>query len=147
MNRSLRRPGGDRNTMVKDGMRKSPFLFVYGTLRRGVASEWSHFLASNAQPVGTGKTAGILFQLDGYPGMVPAPNGRHRLVGEVYQIDDPAHTWAELDRYEGEEFERQIVSVKLDDGRKLDAWAYVYKADTADKPRIASGDYLTTLNR
>jgi gamma-glutamylcyclotransferase (GGCT)/AIG2-like uncharacterized protein YtfP len=147
MSPSLRCLIGGRNTMVQDGMSKSPFLFVYGTLRRGVTNEWSRFLANNAQPVGTGKTSGILFQLDGYPGMVTSPNGRHRLVGEVYQIDDPAHTWAALDKYEGEEFERQIVSVKLDNGRKLDAWAYVYKADTSDKQRIASGDFLQSANR
>ena len=39
------------------------------------------------------------------------------------------------------------MSVKLDDGRKLEAWAYVYKADTSDKPRIDSGDFLQSLNR
>lgn len=128
-------------------MSKSPFLFVYGTLRREVANEWSRFLAKKARPIGTGKTSGLLFQLDGYPGMVPSSDVKHRLIGEVYQIDDPAHTWTALDEYEGDEFERRIVPVKLDDGRKLDAWAYIYRRDTSGKRRIASGDFLQSTNR
>jgi gamma-glutamylcyclotransferase (GGCT)/AIG2-like uncharacterized protein YtfP len=55
-----------------------------------------------------------------------------------------------LDTYEGcgpgnplpHEFERQVVTVILDNGSSVEAWAYVYTLETKGKARIASGDYL-----
>jgi gamma-glutamylcyclotransferase (GGCT)/AIG2-like uncharacterized protein YtfP len=126
-------------------MSESPYLFVYGTLRSQVSNEMSRFLQSHAQAVGGAKTPGILFQLDGFPGMVASVDGSDRVVGEVYRMDDPAATLALLDAYEGDQFERQLVTVTIDDGRTFDAWVYVYKLDTSGKPRITSGDYLAAI--
>lgn len=85
---------------------------------------------------------GALFDLGSYPGMIASADTPDFVIGEVFKLNDPTGTFPALDRYEGDDFERQIVSVVLDDGRELEAWAYLYKRDTSDKPRIDSGDYL-----
>lgn len=47
-----------------------------------------------------------------------------------------------LDEYEGAEFERRAVAVRMADGSTLDAWTYFYTLDTSGKSRIESDDYL-----
>jgi gamma-glutamylaminecyclotransferase len=118
------------------------YLFVYGTLRAGAGTKWSQFLIAASRFVGPGRTRGALFRLDGYPGMKVLAEGDAWVTGEVYLLNTPSSTLSALDAYEGSEFERQIVPVLLEDGRNLEAWAYIYCPETATKPRIASGDYL-----
>jgi len=74
--------------------------------------------------------------------MITSADAPGLVIGEVFKINHPSATFSELDGYEGDDFERRIVSVGLNDGREIEAWAYVYKRDTAGKPRIGSGDYL-----
>ena len=124
MNRS--NPG--RNVMTESG-----YLFVYGTLRSGANTEWSHFLNRASVAVGLGRTRGVLLQLDGYPGMVVSAYDDAWVSGEVFLLNEPTSSWPVLDSYEGcglsdpqpHEFERQIVDVILDDGKLIRAWAYV----------------------
>lgn len=126
-----------------------PYLFVYGTLRGAANNEWSRFLTSGSRFVGSGRTRGALFQLDGYPGMA-ACAGDAWVSGEVYLLIDPSSALPLLDAYEGSgpedphphEFERQVVTVLLDSGRAVEAWAYIYALETGGKARIASGEYL-----
>jgi gamma-glutamylcyclotransferase (GGCT)/AIG2-like uncharacterized protein YtfP len=61
-------------------------------------------------------------------------------------LHDPAASLASLDAYEGGEFERQVVTVLLDSGQAVEAWAYVYTRETQGRARIASGDYLAPGN-
>jgi gamma-glutamylcyclotransferase (GGCT)/AIG2-like uncharacterized protein YtfP len=119
-----------------------PHLFVYGTLRSEVPNEWSRFLAARAEQLGSAKVRGVLFDLGSYPGMIASADAPDFVIGEVFKLNDPSGAFSELDRYEGDDFERQIVPAKLNDGRELEAWAYLYKRDTSGKPRIESGDYL-----
>jgi gamma-glutamylcyclotransferase (GGCT)/AIG2-like uncharacterized protein YtfP len=129
------------------------YLFVYGTLRSGTGTPWSQFLASAATLVGLGRTPGMLFQLDGYPGMIDAGSDSDWVVGEVFRLNDPASAWAILDDYEGcgpadplpHRFERKIVPIETKEGGGMDAWAYFYCLDTADRARIHSGDYLQSM--
>jgi gamma-glutamylcyclotransferase (GGCT)/AIG2-like uncharacterized protein YtfP len=59
--------------------------------------------------------------------------------------------WESLDAYEGcgpgntlpHEFERQVVTVLLDSGLAVEAWAYIYTLETIGKARITSGDCFT----
>jgi len=127
-----------------------PHLFVYGTLRRGARSAWSRFLPPVSTFVGMGRTRGVLFQLGGYPGMTPGSGEEAWVRGEVCLLHNPRSVLPVLDDYEGcgtrdpppHEYRRQVVDVLLDDGRTVQAWAYIYLLDTADKTRIVSGDYL-----
>jgi gamma-glutamylcyclotransferase (GGCT)/AIG2-like uncharacterized protein YtfP len=131
-------------------MAESPYLFVYGTLRSAAATERSRWLAGNAQPAGSGRVSGVLFQLDGYPGLVPTSGENEWVVGELFCLTEPASFWPALDEYEKcgpadpapHEFDRRILPVEMDDGRRLNAWVYVYCRDASEKPRIQSGDYL-----
>jgi gamma-glutamylcyclotransferase (GGCT)/AIG2-like uncharacterized protein YtfP len=107
-------------------MPKCEYLFVYGTLRAAAGTEWSKFLQSQSDFVDGGRTPGLLFQLDGYPGMTVREDHDAWVRGEVYLLHDPAATLPRLDAYEGCEFERQVVSVTLDHGRTISAWAYIY---------------------
>ena len=127
-------------------------LFVYGTLRAGAGSEWSRYLARQSVLVGFGQTPGLLFQIGSYPGMKISEDGQSAVRGEVYRVCGLSVLEA-LDRYEGcgpadpppREFERRTISVQLDDGRTVEAWAYVYCLETEGRPRIDSGDYRGTL--
>jgi len=127
-------------------MKDTSYLFVYGTLRRDAGTEMSLFLGGSARFVGSARTTGRLYQLGSFPGLILSQDSRNFVIGEVHELGDPAVTWPVLDAYEGDEFERRIVPVRLDDGGKLDAWAYVYESDTSGKPRILSGDFLQPLN-
>jgi|HubBroStandDraft_1064217.scaffolds.fasta_scaffold08326_3 gamma-glutamylcyclotransferase (GGCT)/AIG2-like uncharacterized protein YtfP len=132
------------------GMPESRYLFVYGTLRAAAGTEWSKFLASASRFAGAGRAHGALFQLDGYPGMTACTDGDAWVCGEVYLLNDPSLSWPTLDAYEGcgpvdrlpHEFERQVVTVVLNDGQAIEAWAYIYTLQTQGRARIASGDYL-----
>src|SRR5580704_5016787 len=104
----------------------SPYLFVYGTLRSGSGNEWSRRLAANAEFLGKGRVAGVLFEIGSYPGMTPAQSEGDTVVGEVFQLADPEALWPALDEYEGNEYERRDVPVRMDDGRLVNAWVYYY---------------------
>jgi len=131
-------------------MPELPYLFVYGTLRGAADTEWSRFLIAASRLVGSGRTHGALFNLGGYPGLTISMDDDAWVRGEVYLLDDASSTLPLLDSYEGcssddpppHEFERQIVTARLDSGRDVQAWAYIYSRDTHGKIRIVSGDYL-----
>ncbi len=71
-----------------------------------------------------------------YPGMVPAAGG---LVEGVLYLDLPATAWPRLDAFEGDEYCRSAVEVELADGRRLTAWAYVFKPEYA--ARLGEGEW------
>jgi len=129
---------------------ESPYLFVYGTLRGAAGTEWSRFLTTKSRFVDLGRTHGVLFHLDGYPGMKIRADRDAWVRGEVYFLNDPSSAFPLLDTYEGcgpgdplpHEFERQVVTVLLDSGLAIEALAYVYSLETQGKARIRSGDYL-----
>jgi gamma-glutamylcyclotransferase (GGCT)/AIG2-like uncharacterized protein YtfP len=75
-----------------------PFIFVYGTLKRGGTS--NGFLASQ-RFVGAAVTepAFRLYQLDGYPGMVAAQRGGCSIEGEIWEVDQEC--LQRLDKWEG----------------------------------------------
>ena len=129
---------------------ESPYLFVYGTLRSGAATPWAGFLSENATLNGSGRVRGLVFQLNGYAGMIPSSNDADCVLGEVVCLSDPASALQLLDDYEGcgtadpapHEFERRIINVLMDDGRSLNAWAYVYCWDISKGIPVRSGDFL-----
>ena len=134
-------------------MSELPYLFVYGTLRAAAGTEWSRYLTAVSSFVGRGRTHGALFRLDGYPGMTVCPDDDAWAAGEVCLLNDPSSALSFLDAYEGcgpsdpppHEFERQVVTVFLDGGQVVEAWAYIYALETQGKARITSGDYLQDL--
>ena len=128
---------------------KCPYLFVYGTLRRAAHTEWSRVLCTVSDCIGGARTRGALFQLGKYPGFVPS-GADEWVTGEVCRLHDPSTLLPKLDAYEGcgpddpppHEYRRELIEVVIESGETIRAWAYIYCLSTADRPRIASGDYL-----
>jgi gamma-glutamylaminecyclotransferase len=73
-------------------------VFVYGTLKRGRSN---HSSLSGQTFVGEGRTPpGFrLYELDGYPGMIPLTGDQDGVTGEVWSVD--AAGLASLDLLEG----------------------------------------------
>ena len=73
-------------------------IFVYGTLKRGCSNH--HFLAGQ-EFVGEARTVrGFrLYELSGFPGMVPRAGDQDGVVGEVWSVD--AAALVRLDALEG----------------------------------------------
>ena len=127
-------------------------LFVYGTLRKDAGHPMHAVLVRHASLVGRATVRATLYSLGEYPGLVPSQDGADFVKGEVYHIEDSGleRTLSFLDDYEGlgpgnpppHQFRREMVSAKLDDGREVDAWAYVLNQAHAGLRRIRSGDFV-----
>jgi len=124
-------------------------LFVYGTLRRDSPNSRHAMLARAARLVGRARMRGRLYQLGGYPGLVPAPDAERWVQGEVYELTDPEALLARLDEYEGcgprdpepHEYERVRAEAWMASGAREEAWVYVYRGPLSEKREIVSGDY------
>lgn len=118
-------------------------LFVYGTLRRDAGHEAHGILARRAQELGYGFLRGRLFDLGAHPAAVRSREPGHRVRGLVYRLEVGMREvlLAELDRYEGGEFRRELASVTLESGESLVAWVYLYARTPPPGRLISSGDY------
>jgi gamma-glutamylcyclotransferase (GGCT)/AIG2-like uncharacterized protein YtfP len=131
------------------------YLFVYGTLRRGYRHPLHAQLSHDAEYAGMAHFAGRLYDLGGYPGAVPMPDGASRVVGELYRLRAPGPLLALLDRYEGctdqehpaPEYRRERNLVQRAAGGAERAWMYLYNRPTAGLRLIASGDFLAAVRR
>lgn len=126
--------------------------FVYGTLRRGGVRH-RILKALRARYVGPGSVGGELFDLGEYPGARSASSPRARVVGELYELRNPARALAVLDRIEGYRpddpaaslFRREITTVRREGGGKVEAWVYWLHRVRNSGRRIPSGDYARSL--
>ena len=125
------------------------YLFVYGTLRRGAGHPSHSLLTGGTELVGRGHMNGLLYEVDGYPGAVSSYVEGEYVVGEIYRLLEPEAVLAALDDYEeaGEsyaeprEYRRDRVMVKLEDGKEMVAWCYLYNRPTAGLRLIPGGDW------
>ena len=105
-------------------------LFVYGTLRSGYPNQ--HVLDAIG---GTRQAATVQGELVesgwgaamGCPGLVLNAEGK-AIPGEVFSSANLDKHWDELDRFEGEEYQRVEAEVCLADNTSLFVWLYVLKA-------------------
>lgn len=104
-------------------------LFVYGSLAPGRPNE--HLLMPLA---GAGQPATVKGQLKqqgwraamGFPGLVPDKDGEE-LRGAIFSSELLADFWPTLDEFEGGQYERVLLDVRLDDGNSVAAFASVLK--------------------
>lgn len=100
-------------------------LFVYGTLKRG---QINHHLLASEKFVATARTRpGFrLYELDGYPGLVPDREDHDGVIGEIWAVGPNALT--ALDAFEGlpEGLYRREPLPLISPHEKLRAEAYVY---------------------
>ena len=132
-------------------------LFVYGTLRASADHPMSRLLQDHARLVGAGAIRARLYIIDDpdepgqnfYPGALPSGRPEDQVFGEVYRILNPDAVFPAFDRYEAcspdhpepHEFILRRVTVRMEDGRDLEARSYLYSWDVADAQRIESGRY------
>ncbi len=118
-----------------------PHLFVYGTLRRGFENEFAQLLAEQGRCIGEARVPGRLYDFGRYPGAVRSDQPGEWIFGEIFYVGEPGAVLAVLDRYEGPEFERALVSATHHQGHSMNCWIYWYTGP-AEALLIASGDWL-----
>ncbi len=126
-------------------------LFVYGTLRKEKDGALHPFLGNKAVYIGKASIPGKLYQVNTYPGAVPAPfQSNHVVYGEVYRLLKPEQILRILDDYEEcathfpqpHEYQRLPETVTLSDGKRIDAWVYWFRHSVKGLRQIKSGDYF-----
>lgn len=128
--------------------KKTRLLFAYGTLMQGLHAELQQKVQSKL--VGIGSIRARLYDLGGFPGAKLSGDApRSHVKGELYRLEDPESAIRFLDDYEeyhpGNQqkslFVRKQVPVALEDGRKCNAWVYLYNRPVDEGRLITSGDY------
>lgn len=102
-------------------------LFVYGALAPGRPNE--HILADVSGNWESASVRGMLLQEGwgaavGYPGIILDEQGEE-VHGLVFSSDQLSAHWTRLDEFEGNEYERILTAVRLQDGTLVEA--YIYK--------------------
>jgi gamma-glutamylcyclotransferase (GGCT)/AIG2-like uncharacterized protein YtfP len=125
-------------------------IFVYGTLRRDANSKAHLLLAKYAAFVDDASYRGKLYNIGGYPGVVPSDDPNDVVQGEVYLFHQADIALSLLDRYEEfgqafpepNEYLRQKQSVLLKNGDAVTAWIYVYNRLTEGLALIKPAIFL-----
>jgi len=107
-------------------------LFVYGTLAPG---RINHHLLETVKGVWEPATlrwnlldAGWGAEM-GCPGIVPTETG-DKVAGFVFSSEQLADHWPRLDAFEGDEYERVLVTVQLANEQDVEAYVYALKRGT-----------------
>ena len=132
---------------------KIDHIFFYGTLMRTFPLRVRAGIDDWLEYVGSGRVAGVLFDLGSYPGLVVDSDSE--VCGEVYRILDPFKLFDRVDTIEDYratapsegEYVRQRMSAILDDGRATIVWGYVYNQRVPSFRRIECGDYRHYVKR
>jgi gamma-glutamylcyclotransferase (GGCT)/AIG2-like uncharacterized protein YtfP len=120
------------------------YLFVYGTLRKSYDLKLKNKVVKGLEYVGQAKLGAALFDIGRYPGAVKDRSGKE-VIGDVFQVHDPANVFRVLDAYEGKEFMRKKGKVQMRKGGELNAWVYWYTPDPAGKKPIRYKNYFNYL--
>jgi gamma-glutamylcyclotransferase (GGCT)/AIG2-like uncharacterized protein YtfP len=107
-----------------------PRLFVYGTLAPGRPN--GHILANVS---GTWEPATLKADLVqdgwgaalGYPALVLHKDATEVVSGLLLTSDALEEQWENLDKFEGDNYQRVVINVTLGDGTQLSAQAYVLR--------------------
>ena len=114
------------------------FIFVYGTLRKQVALNRHHLMASHCEYFSDGAMQGTLYEVCGYPGAIESSDVNDKVFGELYKMLD-RKVLARLDDYEEcsdrfpapHEYIRKPLSITRSGGDPVVAWVYLYNHDVS----------------
>jgi gamma-glutamylcyclotransferase (GGCT)/AIG2-like uncharacterized protein YtfP len=120
------------------------YLFVYGTLRKGYDLKLKSQVAGELEYIGQAKMEGSLYDIGRYPGAVKEKSSQE-IVGDVFFVNNPDKVFKILDKYEGNEFNRERNKVHLRSGKSVNAWVYWYNQKPEARKRIFYKDYLNYL--
>ena len=136
-------------------MLENPYrIFVYGTLRRLIGNS-NHNLLGPTIFRGRATCCGNLYCAGSYPALVRSDRETDRVVGEVYELLDPAEVIPDLDEYEAFNpanhseslFVRELNFVELENGDMIEAWLYYFNRPVNPVDRIPGGDFATWCDR
>lgn len=104
-------------------------LFVYGSLQPGGPNE--HVLSAIGGEWVPGTVKGVLVHAGwgaeiGYPGLRLDDDGSD-VPGHVFTSQNLGSAWSDLDRFEGEGYDRVIAPVALRGGLIMHAFVYVLR--------------------
>ncbi len=119
-------------------------LFAYGTL---IDSEIMRRVAGELPARAWGTLAGYerrALKDKTYPGLMK--KGPASVRGIVYS-DLSADAWEKLDRFEGDRYAREKVTVALDDGSASFAWVYVTVPEFLGELSAEGWDYEDFVNK
>lgn len=136
--------------MLDDRQNATPLIFVYGSLTSTLDHPMGHRLRREAELVGRATVAGRLYRVSWYPGLKLGEDIRDIVHGEVYRLAEPDASLVWLDEYEGitrgglsaeaaDEYLRATITARLDDGRVVTAWTYLYQPPLPETARITDG--------
>ena len=120
------------------------YLFAYGTLRQAFGWQAVKHVTGDMKFAGQGTIEGHLYDLGPYPAAVEG-EGQNRITGDLYEVGRVGKVFAALDDYEGEEYRREKVKVKMDNGELRLAFVYWYTGETNGALLIEENDYLDYL--
>lgn len=131
------------------------FIFVYGTLRKGVSTSMNRLLTRYCEYDSDGLIQGKLYEVKGYPGVVESNEPDDAVRGELHRIKSSSELLLLLDGYEectaehpqSHEYIRKKLMISKADGGYVSAWVYVYNRDISGLSKIESGDYLAYLEQ
>lgn len=102
-------------------------IAVYGTLRPGGRAYAAFDLAHRTRHLGPCRIPGQIVDLGGYPGLIEIDRrSGDGVAGDILTIDDAALI-AELDAYEGSDYERVAVTL-LHPADTVDVWRWRHDA-------------------
>lgn len=111
--------------MVQEGIDKTPYVFVYGTLRKG----WgNHRLLEGVEKYADAITLKkYAMYASGIPFVTEYEPHTH-IVGELYKVED-VERFSRLDTLEGhpESYCRKVIEVLTKDSEVVEAWIYFYE--------------------
>jgi gamma-glutamylcyclotransferase (GGCT)/AIG2-like uncharacterized protein YtfP len=114
-------------------------LFAYGTLKDPRQLSVAVGFPVRCEVVGDAKISGVLYDVGEYPALRPGESPDDLVPGVLLDVDDAALD--ALDTYEGVAeglYIRERCAVRLDDGRRIEAWVYIYNRPTAGLRRITA---------
>lgn len=113
-------------------------VFVYGTLLSGYGN---NALLYTSTFVGRAETQDKMSM--GARGIPYVTNKRQetKITGEVYDVTN--EVLGRLDRLEGHPdfYERKRIRAKMEDGKEIECWMYMYDFDPNRVTPVPSGDY------
>ncbi|SFF74227.1 Uncharacterized conserved protein YtfP, gamma-glutamylcyclotransferase (GGCT)/AIG2-like family [Novosphingobium sp. CF614] len=137
--------------IIEPGVRQPVRLFVYGTLQPLAGTRMARWIAARLTRAEPACVPGRLFAVrDGrgwFPALVPARSAA-RVRGTLCELMLTSGELVLLDRYEGIEYRRVWLPVRMDGGSRMRAQAYRWRLALPPKsPMIAGGDFLDWLRR
>lgn len=122
------------------------YIFVYGTLLKHFNAGVMRSVQEHLHFEENGSVKGQLYDLGQYPGLVEVADATPTVIGEVYRVNNLQEVFTVLDEYEGEEYDRIKKTVKLQNGKEIACWVYIFVQDIHPSyVKIINGDYLAYI--